>query len=278
MRRSKMLSQKKMLLIALAFHPYLSLNCCLSRFGMVKMMGWLIPPRRKPTKTKEEFLKERREKVGWLVKQGFLKSERIRRAMLKVSREEFVPEEYKDYAYYGTTFDLEVPLPIPGKEATISCPHSYPLFYEALELKEKEKFLEIGAGSGYGAALAREIVGSKGKVVSIEIDEETYKFARQNLEEFGYNDILLILGDGSLGYEKEAPYDKIAVTAACPEIPSPLIEQLKSGGKLISAVVSSYFEDQDLILFEKESDGTLKTKLIEKVLYVPLKGKYGLSH
>ena len=103
-------------------------------------MGWIIPPPKRPTKTKEEFLIKRREKVEWLVKQGFLKSERIKRAMLTVPREEYVPEEYRDYAYYGTTFDLEVPLPIPGREATISCPHSYPLFYEALELKENEKF------------------------------------------------------------------------------------------------------------------------------------------
>ena len=239
-------------------------------------MGWLIPPPKRPTKTKEDFLKERIEKVEWLVKQGFLKSEQIKRAMLRVSREEFVPEQYKDYAYHGTTFDFEVPLPIPGKEATISCPHSYPLFYETLELKENEEFLEVGAGSGYGAALAKEIVGSKGKVVSIEIGEETLKFARENLRKLSYNDILLILGDGSLGYEKEAPYDKIAVTAACPEIPRPLIEQLKPSGKLVAPVVSSYFEDQDLILLEKQSDRTLKTKPMGKVLYVPLKRKYGL--
>jgi len=241
------------------------------------IMGWLIPPPKRPTKTKEDFLKERIEKVEWLVKQGFLKSERIKKAMLKVPREEFVPEEYRDYAYYGTTFDLEVPLPIPGEEATISCPHSFSLFYEPLELKENEEFLEVGAGSGYGAALAREIVGSKGKVVSIEVDEVTFKFATENLGKLGYNDILLILGDGSLGYEKEAPYDKIAVTAACPEIPRPLIEQLKPGGKLIAPVILSYFEDQDLILLEKQSDGTLKTKPMGKVLYVPLKREHGFK-
>jgi protein-L-isoaspartate(D-aspartate) O-methyltransferase len=238
---------------------------------MIKVMGWLIPPPKRPTKTKKDFLKERIEKVEWLVKQGFLRSERIRRAMLKVPREEFVLLEYKDYAYHGTTFDLEVPLPIPGREATISCPHSYPLFYEALKLKEDEKFLEVGTGSGYGAALAREIVGNKGKVVSIEIDEETFKFAKENLGRVGYTDILLVHGDGALGYEKEAPYDKISVTAACPEIPKPLIKQLKPKGRLVSPVVSSYFEDQDLILLEKQTDGTLKTRPIGKVLYVPLK-------
>lgn len=236
-------------------------------------MGWVVPPPKKPTKTKEEFLRERIAKVEWLVRQGFLRSERIRNAMLKVPREEFVLPEYRDYAYYGTTFDLEVPLPIPGREATISCPHSYPLFYEALKLKEDEKFLEIGAGSGYGAALAREIVGSKGKVVSIEIDGETFSFAAKNLVKTGYTDILLILGDGALGYEGEAPYNKISVTAACLEVPRPLIEQLKPGGRLVAPVVSSYFEDQDLILLEKLSDGTLKIRSMEKVLYVPLKRK-----
>jgi len=76
----------------------------------------------------------------------------------------------------------EVPLPLPGEHATISCPHSYPLFYEPLGLDEGHRFLEIGSGSGYGAAVAREVVGPGGLVVSIEIDPLTLEFARRNLE------------------------------------------------------------------------------------------------
>lgn len=202
------------------------------------------------------------------MEEGLLKSQGIIGAMLRVPREAFVPEMYRDYAY------LEVPLPIPGRDSTISCPHSYPLFYEALGLKEGDRFLEVGAGSGYGAALAREIVGGKGKVVTVEIDPETHEFARKNLEKLGYTDVLLVLGDGSLGYPPEAPYDKVCVTASCPKIPEPLIRQLKPRGRLITPIGRPELP-QDLVLLEKKQDGTLKTKSIEKVLYVPLRGRHG---
>jgi len=231
------------------------------------MIGWIVPPPKKPEKTKEEFLEERVQKVRWLIEEGFLRSERIIKAMLKVPREEFIPEIYRDYAY------LEVPLPLPGDNATISCPHSYPLFYEALELKENDKFLEVGAGSGYGAALAREIVGENGEAITIEIDEQTYEFALRNLRRLGYEDILVVRADGSLGYEQEAPYDKICITAACPKIPEPLITQLGASGKLIAPV--GYCYSQDLILLEKKRDGSIEMRSVEKVLYVLLKGRYG---
>jgi protein-L-isoaspartate(D-aspartate) O-methyltransferase len=232
------------------------------------MVGWIIPPPKTPKKTSDEFLKERERKVKWLIEEGLLKSESIIKAMLKVPREDFIPALYRDYAY------REVPFPLPGREATISCPHSYPLFYEALELREGEKFLEVGAGSGYGAVLAREIVGSSGKVVTIEIDEDTYNYAKQNVRKLGYDDVILILSDGSLGYAPEAPYDKICITASCPDIPSPLVEQLKQQGRLISPVGPPE-SAQDLILVEKNMDGVFTRRSLEKVLYIPLKGKYG---
>jgi protein-L-isoaspartate(D-aspartate) O-methyltransferase len=232
------------------------------------MLGWVVPPPKRPEKTREELLRERREKVRWLFRRGLLKSPRIAQAMLRVPREDFTLAEYRDYAY------LEVPLPIPGRGVTISCPHSYPLFYETLKLKEGEKFLEVGAGSGYGAALAREIVGKRGLVVTMEIDEETYGFAKENLERTGYGDIRLILGDGSLGYPPEAPYNKICVTATCPKVPEPLIHQLGLGGKLV-APIGHPNSIQSLVMVEKGQDGTLKTDVIEGVLYVPLRGKHG---
>jgi protein-L-isoaspartate(D-aspartate) O-methyltransferase len=237
------------------------------------MIGWRIPPPKKPEKSMEEFRKERERKVKQLIRHGLLKSQPIIQAMLKVPREDFILEIYRDYAYYGSDVYEEVPLPIPGEEATISCPHSYPLFYEALELRRGEVFLEVGAGSGYGAAIAREIVGNEGKVVTIEIDEKTYEFAKRNIEKSGYTDILLILGDGSLGYIKEAPYDKICITAACKKIPDPLISQLKEGGKLLAPVGGSF--SQDLVLLEKK--GKISYKVIDKVLYVPLRGRYGMD-
>lgn len=231
-------------------------------------MGWYIPPPRKPTKTREQLLRERFERVRGLVEEGFLRSRTIIEAMVKVPREDFIPEEYRDYAY------LEVPLPIPGRESTISCPHSYPLFYEALRLDRGDTFLEVGTGSGYGAALAYEVVGASGRVVTIEIDEETYRFARDNLARLGYIDIVVILGDGSIGYPPLAPYDKIAVTASCPKIPDPLVQQLRPGGRLIAPVGSPAYP-QDLILLEKMLDGSTSSKKIDEVLYIPLRGKYG---
>ena len=231
------------------------------------MQGWIIPPQKEPTKTKAEFRREREEKVRRLVREGYLKADRIIDAMLKVLREDFIPVLYRDYAY------LEVPLPLPGEETTISCPHSYPLFYEPLGLDAGHKFLEVGLGSGYGSALAREIVGPNGKVVSIEIDPETFEFARKNLQNAGYDDIVLVLGDGALGYPELSPFDRICITAACSEIPPPLIEQLRTGGRLIAPVIEQ--GTQDLILLEK-SRKDIKRRVICEVLYVSLKGRYGV--
>ncbi|MCK4623140.1 MAG: protein-L-isoaspartate O-methyltransferase [Desulfuromonadales bacterium] len=230
------------------------------------MPGWIIPPPKEPVKSKEEFRREREEKVACLTRQGFLRSECIKAAMLKVPREDFIPFFYKDYAYE------EVPLPLPGEEATISCPHSYPLFYEPLGLDRGHRFLEVGLGSGYGTALAREIVGEKGLVVSIEIDPLTLAFAENNLKKTGYRDIVLVQGDGGLGYQGKAPYDRICMTAACDEIPPPLLEQLKTGGRLIAPVKEEGI--QNLVLLEKGTEGVSR-EVICQVLYISLRGRYG---
>jgi len=211
------------------------------------MQGWIIPPPKEPAKSKQEFKKEREEKVSWLIRHGYLRSERIKEAMLKVPREEFILPLYRDYAY------LEVPLPLPGEKATISCPHSYPLFYEPLGLDKGHKFLEVGLGSGYGTALAREIVGHEGFVVSIEIDPLTFEFARKNFENLGYRDIILVKGDEGPGYPEMSPYERICITAACIEIPPHLIEQLGTGGRLIAPVIEHWV--QNLVLLEKSEKG-----------------------
>ena len=230
------------------------------------MRGWTVPSPKEPVKSREELRSEREKKVGWLIRNGYLRSGRIRNAMLKVSREDFIPPLYRDYAY------LEVPLPLPGEKATISCPHSYPLFYEPLGLDKGQRFLEVGLGSGYGAALASEIVGEDGLVVSIEIDPLTLEFTRKNLERAGYHDLVLVKGDGGLGYADMAPYDRICVTAACLEIPPPLIEQLRVGGRLIAPVIEHGV--QNLVLLEKQEKG-VTSKVVCEVLYVSLRGQFG---
>lgn len=230
--------------------------------------GWLIPPPTEPTKSREDFEQERVAKVAWLTEQGLLKSERIRQALLKVPREDFIPHLYRDYAY------LEVPLPLPGQQSTISCPHSYPLFYEPLGLNRGHRFLEIGLGSGYGTALAREVVGDTGLVVAVEIDPLTYAFAKENLERAGYRDLVLVNADGGLGYPECQPYDRIAVTAACPAVPPPLLDQLALGGRLIAPVIED--DVQRLMLLEKTAEG-VKSREICEVLYLSLRGAYGVA-
>jgi len=228
--------------------------------------GWCIPPPTERIKARETFEQERLDKVEWLTEQGLLKSERIRQALLKVPREDFIPREYRDYAY------LE--LPLPGEQSTISCPHSYPLFYEPLGLDRGHRFMEIGLGSGYGTAIAREVVGDEGLVVAVEIDPVTFAFAKENLERAGYRDVVLVNADGGLGYPERQPYDRIAITAACLEVPPPLIDQLAANGKLIAPMIED--DAQMLMLVEKTADGVKREKLCQ-VLYVSLRGVYGVA-
>ena len=232
------------------------------------MSGWVVPPPGLPVKREEDLRREREAKVAELARRGLLRSERLRRAMLAVRREHFIPPLYRDHAYE------EVPLPLPGERATISCPHSYPLFYEPLGLEEGDRFLEVGVGSGYGTALAREVVGPRGIVVAIDIDATTLAFARHNLERAGYADVILVHGDGGLGYAEHAPYDRICVTAACPAVPQPLIEQLAGRGRVIAPVLDR--GRQRLTLLERTADGVRST-IIAEVLYVSLQGRYGVG-
>jgi protein-L-isoaspartate(D-aspartate) O-methyltransferase len=231
------------------------------------MSGWVIPPPSRALKSDEDLRAEREAKIGELGRRGLLRSERLGSAMLTVAREDFIPSDYRDHAYE------EIPLPLPGEGATISCPHSYPLFYEPLGLGRGHRFLEVGVGSGYGTALARCVVGRDGLVVAIELDAATLAFARENLDRAGYTDVILVHGDGGLGYPEHAPYDRICVTAACPSVPPPLIEQLAARGRLIAPVKEG--RRQRLTLLEKTPDG-VRGEVLTDVLYVSLRGRYGV--
>ena len=228
----------------------------------------MIPPPSRALKSDEDLRRERQAKIGELRRRGLLCSERLRGAMLTVAREDFIPSRYRDHAYE------EVPLPLPGERATISCPHSYPLFYEPLGLGRGQRFLEVGVGSGYGTALARAVVGPEGLVVAIDIDATTLAFARENLNRAGYTDVVVVHGDGGLGYPERAPYDRICVTAACPDVPPPLIEQLTARGRLIAPVLEG--TRQRLTLLDKTVGG-IRRKILTDVLYVSLRGRYGVG-
>ena len=232
------------------------------------MSGWAIPPPSQSVKSDEDLRREREAKVAELGRRGLLRSERLRSAMLIVRREDFIPSPFRDHAYE------EVPLPLPGERATISCPHSYPLFYEPLGLGEGHRFLEVGVGSGYGTSLAWEVVGREGLVVAVDIDAATLAFARENLQRVRYTDVVLVHGDGGLGYPEHAPYDRICVTAACPDVPRPLMQQLAAGGRLIAPVLEG--RRQRLTLLEKTVDG-VRRRILADVLYVSLQGRYGID-
>jgi len=152
---------------------------------------------------------------------------------------------------------------------------------EALELEVGHKVLEIGAGSGWHASTIAEIVAPTevakeewGHVYTVEIVPQLVAFAKENVERAGYGDrVTVIQGDGSLGYPQEAPYDRILVTAAAPDVPRPLLEQLKNGGVMVIPVGGIYLW-QTLLRLRKR-DGKIMEENLGGVAFVPLVGKHG---
>lgn len=216
------------------------------------------------------FAAQCKEMVKRYTRAGYIKSNKMAEAILRVPRQRFMDPQYIEYSYN------DQPFPIPGDgRQTISAPYMYPVTYEPLEIREGYNVLEIGAGSGYGAAIAQELVGDNGTVVAIEINQMTYEFAKKNLERAGYGNVKLILGDGTMGYPLNAPYDAISITASGPEVPPPLIEQLRSPGRLVAPVGGDRHVGQDLLLLVKNSTGFVSERNLMKVVYVPLLGEYG---
>ncbi|MEQ9715729.1 MAG: protein-L-isoaspartate O-methyltransferase [Candidatus Asgardarchaeum sp.] len=224
-------------------------------------------------KNLKSFTEEKKRIVKYLKRAGFVRSDRVINAFLKVPREEFVRPEYRKHAYDDT------PLPI-GCGQTISAIHMVLMMCEYLDLKPGHKVLEVGTGSGYHAAIIAELITSedgkiKGHVYTIERIPELAKFATENLKRTKYDDrVTIIVGDGTLGYPEKAPYDRICVTAAGPDVPKPLIEQLKNGGKLLIPIGAQFYW-QELYLIEKDLEGKIKRKNLGGVAFVPLIGKYG---
>jgi len=194
----------------------------------------------------------------------FLTENKIESAFRNIPRHEFVMPSELDKAYYNE------PLPI-MKNQTISQPIVVSRMTEWLDIKKGQKILEIGTGSGWQTAILSYLVGS-GIVYSVEFHPELVKFARENLEKLGIDNVHVILDDGSMGYPKESPYDRIIITAACTEIPLPLFDQLRENGLIIAPVGDS---SQSLILLKKTSEGIIELKNQSNYVFVPLLGKFG---
>lgn len=179
-------------------------------------------------------------------------------AMQKVKRHLFVPPSQTVNAY------LNRPLPI-GYGQTISQPLIVAMMTDLMQLKKNDKVLEIGTGSGYQAAILAEIVKS---VYSIEIIHPLGKQAAKRLKLLGYKNIEVKLGDGYYGWPEEALFDAIIVTAAASHVPPPLLKQLKPGGKMLIPL-GMHFMAQYLMLVEKQMNGSVTSKQILPVRFVP---------
>jgi protein-L-isoaspartate(D-aspartate) O-methyltransferase len=204
--------------------------------------------------------------VASLLRRGYIVSPQVEKAMRTVPREEFLPRDLRDEAY------IDTPLPI-GDGQTISAPHMVAIMVEKLDLVPGMDVLEIGAGSGYHAAVVAEAISPGGHVYSMERLPSLAEFAQDNLRRAGYDRMVsVIVGDGSKGLPEHAPYDRIFVACGAPDIPQPLVDQLKVDGEMLIPVGERYY--QDLIKVVRRKGGTTKENH-GGCVFVPLVGEHG---
>jgi len=192
-------------------------------------------------------------------------SETVIKAMARVSRELFVPDHLRSRAYE------DIPLPI-GYNQTISAPHMVAIMCDLLDLGEGMMVLEVGGGCGYHAAVMANLVGLQGHVYSVERIPELVVQARKNLIAAGIENVTMIEGDGSVGLPSRAPYDRISVAATAPNVPDPLRQQLKPGGKMVLPIGIGF---QELVLVTRKNGFVTEEKM--GVAFVPLIGEYGFK-
>jgi len=195
-----------------------------------------------------------------LIKEGWLKTPQIIEAFRKIKRADFMPENMKDLA------EVDEAMPI-GQGQTISQPKVVAFMLELLEPKAGEKILDVGSGSGWTSALLSEIVGKKGRVVSLELIPELKEFGEKNAAKYGFVEkgtAQFICCDGSKGYEEESPFDKILASAAARRVPEAWKKQLKVGGRIVAPINSSIW------LFVKKSENEMEEKEYPGFIFVPL--------
>lgn len=224
---------------------------------LASVTGQVSFAQEKPVAGDYQALRERM--VSEQIEARGIKDKRVLEVMRKLERHRFVFPEFQGVAY------ADSPLPI-GEDQTISQPYIVALMTELLELKGDEKVLEIGTGSGYQAAILAELAR---EVYTIEIVPTLAKKAEALLLELGYKGIHVKAGDGFLGWPEVAPFDAIIVTCAPDEVPQPLVEQLREGGRLVIPVGAHY---QVLKLLTKKQ-GRIEEKDIIPVIFVPMTRK-----
>ena len=198
-------------------------------------------------------------------KQNYSFDKKLLQAFKDIPREKFVLKKHKNESYA----DMALPI-LMGQ--TISQPTTIMIMLSALEIQKGDNILEVGTGSGYQTALLSQLAGKEGQVVSIEIIPELYDFAKKNLRRIKLDrNMRLINTDGSKGYIKFAPYDKIIITAAAPKVNPMLIDQLNRYGKIVMPVGHIY--EQKLIKITKDRE--LATENLGDFLFVPLRGEHG---
>jgi len=197
--------------------------------------------------------------VSSLEEKGFIRTPRIRQAFLAVDRADFVLPEYRDQAYW----DIALPL-ISGQ--TISQPLTVSFMLELLQPLPGQKILDVGSGSGYTSALLASIVGPEGLVLAMERLPELEKLGEENVKRSGQKNIRMTAGNGAKGWPYYAPFDRILVNAAAPDVPGPLRQQLKNGGKL---VMPSNDAMGNIILLEKDTAGICRESRYPGFTFVP---------
>ena len=212
--------------------------------------------------SEEEFTKQRDRMVSDQIEGRKIKNQRVLDAMRAVPRHRFVPEEYHDRAY------SDRPIPI-GERQTISQPYVVSLMTQLLVLKGDECVLEIGTGSGYQAAILAHLAK---QVYTIERHEPLAERAAAVLHDLGLDNVVVRHGDGSGGWPEHAPYDGIMVTAAAPDVPEPLLEQLVEGGRLVVPVGGP--RGQYLQSWKREGPKYTHDSVVP-VAFVPLRGEHG---
>ena len=210
------------------------------------------------------FRLQREQLINGELRRLGIHDEAVLQAMLVVPREEFVPDELRGSAYRN------YPLPI-GLGQTISQPLMVAEMIEAMKLTSHDRVLEIGTGSGYGAAVLSRIVKD---VFTIERHRELAETAEKRLQDLGYHNVHVCIGDGTLGWPQEAPFDAIVVTAAAPKIPIELMQQLSIGGRLVIPV-GDLQDSQQLVRTVRRGKDDFDSTELGGVRFVPLIGEAG---